>query len=196
MQQSSLEMLFTHYVNDGLGLSFLCHVGFRHVHWRMGMDVELNGIIFLLVGKMSLMKLSINDVPRRTETTRFPTIPNTTRMLLSPIPKYNTFFPRTSTFHWSHSSSVGYGSALSTGANRVRQGFLAADVFRSHRRRHSDRVLVHCIQDRANSGLVLFYEQSYSVGIIVHRPLRTVPWKGFGYRFVSCMVEQNLRRSF
>lgn len=59
---------------------------------------KLNGTIFLSVGKMPLMSLSMNYVLNRTGTITFRTIANLTRMLLSSIWTCNMIVPTSLNF--------------------------------------------------------------------------------------------------
>lgn len=59
------------------------------------MGDELNGIIFLSVGKMPLINLSVTEVPRSTGTAKFLLNTNWKRMRLFPGHTYKRIIPMT-----------------------------------------------------------------------------------------------------
>lgn len=72
-------------------VSFSCAI-------MISMGRQLNGAIFLSLGKVPLINLYINDVPKRSGTAKFLIFPNRARMRLFPIQTCKAIFLTTSTF--------------------------------------------------------------------------------------------------
>lgn len=102
-----IKVLLSYFIGSDVILLFVCVVGFRFVLRNNWHGWQLNGTILLFLGRMPLIILTINDVPRSTENTKLLTIPKMALVLLSTIRSGNTILPTASTFWLAALSSRG-----------------------------------------------------------------------------------------